>query len=142
MLLPASEDDPAGHSSQLIEVIEVLRYRPILHGSHAPFVPVPASPASQLKQLALPASDFSPTPQSLQEDDPGNFENVLAAQSTHSVLPTAVLNLPGMQGKHAADALFGWYLPDGQSKPSILLLFKLKETEMEKVKNLLFEYNN
>ena len=109
----------------------------MIHDSHAPFVPIPASPASQFKQLALPSSDFSPTPQSLQEDDPGNFENVLAAQSTHSVLPTAVLNLPGMQGKHAADATSGWYSPAGQSKPIILLLFKLKKTETEKVKNVL-----
>ena len=109
----------------------------MIHDSHAPPVPVPALPASQFKQLALPSSDFSPTPQFSQEDDPGDVENVLAAQSTHSVKPAADLNLPGMQGKHAADALFGWYLPDGQSKPSILLLFKLKETEMEKVKNVL-----
>ena len=86
-----------------------------------PFVPVPASPASHFKHLALPSSDFSPTPQSLQKDDPGDFENVLAAQSTHSVLPAASLNLPGTQGKHAADATSGWYLPAGQSKPLYVL---------------------
>ena len=52
-------------------------------------------------------------------------------------LPASALNFPGIQGKHDADAVFGWYLPDGQSKPIILLLFKLKKTETEKVKNVL-----
>ena len=53
---------------------------------------------------------------------------------THSDLPASALNLPGTQGRHDADASSGWYFPDGQSKPIILLLFKLKETEIEKKK--------
>ena len=97
---------------------------------------IPILPASQFKQLALPSSDFSPTPQSLQEDDPGDFENVLAAQSTHSVLPAAVLNLPGTQGKHAADATSGWYLPAGQSRPLYVLYRVSKRKIMKKVRKV------
>lgn len=61
--------------------------------------------------------------------NPEEFENVFALQLTHSDLPASALNLPGTQGRHDADASSGWYFPDGQSKPIILLLFKLKETE-------------
>ena len=78
-------------------------------------------PFAQTSQRTLPAFAVLPEKQSSQEDDPGNFENVFATQSTHSVLPASVLNFPGTQGRHAADAVSGWYLPAGQSRPLYVL---------------------
>ena len=55
----------------------------------------------------------------------------------HPVVLAFGLNLPGTQGKHAADASSGWYLPDGQFKPLHVLFCERKERreEIGNVKN-------
>ena len=82
---------------------------PASQATHVYITEAPAFflPFAQTSQRTLPAFAVLPEKQSSQEEEPANFENVLAAQSTHSVLPASDLNLPGTQGKHAADAVSG-----------------------------------
>ena len=54
-----------------------------------PFVPIPASPALHLVHVALPSSDFSPTPQETHSKDPSSFDFVLASHFVQLVLKVA-----------------------------------------------------
>ena len=56
-VLPLSDDQPAGHLKQTVEFIVALRYCPTSHSIHAPLSPVPASPATHFKHLALKHSN-------------------------------------------------------------------------------------
>jgi len=76
------------------------RYWPGRHGSQAPFVPVPASPASHLVHFKLPFCDFSPTPQEVHWEDPSSAALVLARQSSHAAL--------------LLEPLFGFFFPAAQ----------------------------
>ena len=87
-------------------------------------------------QRTLPSFAVLSVGQGAQEDDPGDFENVFATQSTHSVLPASDLNFPGTQGRHAADAVSGWYLPAGQSRPLYVFYRVSKRKIMKKVRKV------
>jgi len=86
---------------------------PASHATHeykssaSPLVVTFFLPFSQTVQRTLPSFAVLSVGQGAQEDDPGDFENVFATQSTHSVLPASVLNFPGTQGKHAVDVVSG-----------------------------------
>ena len=134
--------NPAEHRMQPVAPVTLLAYCPCMHSLHGLPAPIPACailplgqflhvkvygllpicifPSGQLRHSTDPINEVRPLGHIKQSIDPDIFEYVFASQLTHSVLPTMFLTLPGMQGRHAADALTDWYLPDGQSKPCIL----------------------
>ena len=85
-MLPSKDPQPTGHNEQALGFISLERYWPSGHDSHAPFFPIPASPASHLVHFKLPFSDFSPTPQELHLEDPSAAAIELARQSSHAAL--------------------------------------------------------
>ena len=66
---PLPDVNPCGQKRHLLASVAVPllyllgRYCPFKHKSHVPLMPIPASPASHLVQVTLPASALPPSPQ-------------------------------------------------------------------------------
>jgi hypothetical protein len=119
--------NPTGQSAQDVEAMALERYWPAWHFSHAPLVPVPASPAPQAvlldadwqlalqtvpssvvpdphvaagaTQVVLPSEDDFPVAQLLQAVVLAEMLNVSTAQFLQATAPDKSPNLPGIHGK-------------------------------------------
>ena len=68
---------------------------------------VPASPAGQVWQAALPLPAFFPMPQSTHVKARGIGANVFSGHTIHAIWPVRLLAVPGIHGKHDAELLYG-----------------------------------
>ena len=103
---------------QAVHVFEfwLAEYWPAAHTTQESSVAFRRLPALHSEQEELPLlAAVRPSGHGLHAQSSGWSAKVSTAHSWHAAWPVSLLALPGMQGRHAAEALPGWWKPRGHA---------------------------